>query len=149
MAAAAAFVMMAMAAGQTQGPPPATLTEAPVSIERVRDGLNRPTLKIPPIEITPVFRAKADEVLFENPLQGMRRELAESSGYSPRSGVDVLGLVMGIVQSIKAQYRAHAEARIRKEVEAELTAFCLEHDCSVLEDGPPPLEGIVLPRRRP
>ena len=135
--------MMAMAAGQTQGPPAGT--ETPVSVERVRDGLNRPTIKIPPIEITPVFRAKADEVLFENPVQGMRRELAGSSGHTPR--INLIDTVTGIVKSIRARYRAHSEARIRKEVEAELTAFCAEHDCSVLEDGPPPLEGIVRPRK--
>jgi hypothetical protein len=35
---------------------------------------------------------------------------------------------------------------IRKEVQAALDAFCVEHDCSVLE-GPPPMEGIVLPRK--
>jgi hypothetical protein len=139
---------MSMAAGQTVTPPsPPVGPDLPVSIERIRDALERPILKIPPIEITPVFRARADEFLFENPVQGMRRELAESSGYTARGGVDVLGLVMGIVQSIKATHRASTEARIRREVEAELTAFCAEHDCSVLEDGPPPMEGIVLPRQ--
>ena len=79
----------------------------------------------------------------------MRRELAESSGYSGGGGVEIIGLVMGIVRSIKAAHRAHEEAAIRKEVQAALDAFCAEHDCSVLADGPPPMEGIVLPRKRP
>ena len=147
MGSAAALVVMWMAAGQAEAPPPSTAVDVPVSIERVREGLSRPFLKIPPVEVTPVFRTTVVEDTFDNPLQGARRELATSSGYSPRGGVDVLGLAMGIVKSIKAKYRAHAEARIRKEVEQELTVFCAEHDCSVLEDGPPPMEGILLPRR--
>jgi hypothetical protein len=147
MGSAAALVVMWMAAGQAEAPPPSTAADLPVSIERVREGLSRPTLKIPPIEVTPVFRTTVVEDTFDNPLQGARRELAASSGYSPRGGVDVLGLAMGIVKSLKGKYRAHSEARIRKEVEEELTVFCAEHDCSVLEDGPPPMEGILLPRR--
>jgi hypothetical protein len=119
-----------------------------VSVERIHDGLQRPALKIPPpVEFVPVFRATIDERLFETPLQGMRRELAEDSGYRGKAGVDVLALAMGVVKSIKGAYRAHSEARIRKEVQEALDAFCAEHDCSVLADGPPPMEGIVLPRR--
>jgi hypothetical protein len=97
----------------------------------------------------PVFRATVEgEAPFDNPLQGMRRELAEyPTGVGGRlGGIDVLPAVMGIVKSIKSAYRAHAEAEIRKEVQAALDAFCAEHDCSVLE-GPPPMEGIVLPRK--
>lgn len=119
-----------------------------MSVERIHDGLQRPALKIPPpVEFVPVFRATIDERLFETPLQGMRRELAEDSGYRGKAGVDVLALAMGVVKSIKGAYRAHSEARIRKEVQEALDAFCAEHDCSVLENGPPPMEGIVLPRR--
>jgi hypothetical protein len=146
-----------MAASQATLPPAADPSVAPdtalvtfVSIERIHDGLQRPALKIPPpVEFVPVFRATIDERLFENPLQGMRRELAEDSGYRGKSGVDVLPLAMGVVKSIKGAYRAHSEARIRREVQEALDAFCAEHDCSVLADGPPPMEGIVLPRRRP
>ena len=119
-----------------------------VSVERIHDGLQRAPLKVPPpVEFVPVFRATIDERLFETPLQGMRRELAEDSGYRGKAGVDLLPLAMGVVKSIKSAYRAHSEARIRKEVQAALDAFCAEHDCSVLADGPPPMEGIVLPRR--
>jgi|SRR5687768_8416818 hypothetical protein len=145
-----------MAASQATVPPAADRSVAPdpalvtlVSVERIHDGLQRPALKIPPpVEFVPVFRATIDERLFETPLQGMRRELAEDSGYRGRAGVDVLALAMGVVKSIKGAYRAHSEARIRKEVQEALDAFCAEHDCSVLADGPPPMEGIVLPRRR-
>ena len=53
---------------------------------------------------------------------------------------------MGIVKAIKSARRAHTEAEIRNDVQEALTTFCAEHDCSVLADGPPPMEGIVLPR---
>ena len=143
------LVMVAMLGSQDPpaAPPPSYV---PVSVERVREGLQRPVLKLPPIDPTPVFRATIEEQApFDNPLQGMRRELAENPGAvgGRLSGFDVLGAVMGIVKSIKSAYRAHAEAEIRKEVQAALNAFCAEHDCSVLENGPPPMEGIVLPRR--
>jgi hypothetical protein len=144
-----------MAASQATVPPAADPSIAPgaalvmlVSVERIHEGMQRPALKIPPpVEFVPVFRATIDERLFETPLQGMRRELAEDSGYRGTGGVDVLALAMGVVKSIKGAYRAHSEARIRKEVQEALDAFCAEHDCSVLEDGPPPMEGIILPRR--
>lgn len=148
------FFMMASQATPTLPAVPESFSAADdsrvalVSVERIREGLQRPALKIPPVEFVPVFRATVDDRLFENPLQGMRRELAEDSGYSGKGGVDVLAMAMGLVKSIKGAYRAHTEARIRKEVQEALAAFCAEHDCSVLADGPPPLEGIVLPRRR-
>jgi hypothetical protein len=145
----AAFAVLMMLAGQ-DGPPAAPpAPDIPVSVERIREGLQRPTLKIPPVEAIPVFRATIDEKPFDNPLQGMRRELEEFSGYSRRSGVDVLPLVMGIVKSIRSARRAHAEAEIRKEVQEALNAFCAEHDCSALSDGPPPMEGIILPHQKP
>ena len=145
-----------MAASQAVAPssPPVTAGAsdsaliAVVSVDRIHEGLQRPALKIPPpVEFVPVFRATIDERLFENPLQGMRRELAEDSGYRGKAGVDVLALAMGVVKSIKGAYRSYTEARIRKEVQEALDAFCVEHDCSVLSDGPPPMEGIVLPRK--
>jgi len=144
-----AFVVMAlMAAAQSPAPTPPTTPESPVSVERVREGLQRPALKIPEIEVLPVFRGSVEvDLPLDTPLQAMRRELAGESGYSERRP-DIIGAVMGIVKRIKAARRAHAEAEIRKEVQAEIDAFCVEHDCSVLENGPPPLEGIILPRRR-
>jgi hypothetical protein len=148
-----AVLTMLMLLGQQSAPTapadPPPPSELPVSVERIREGLQRPVLKIPPIESMPVFRATVEgEAPFDNPLQGMRRELAEyPTGVGGRlGGIDVLPAVMGIVKSIKSAYRAHAEAEIRKEVQAALDAFCAEHDCSVLE-GPPPMEGIVLPRK--
>lgn len=147
----AALAMLMVLGGQDSTPAAPPATDLPVSVEKIREGLKRPALKIPPIDSTPVFRATITETPFENPLQGMRRELAENPGAvgGRLGGVDVLGAVMGIVKSIKSARRAHAEREIRKDVQAALNAFCAEHDCSVLESGPPPMEGIVLPRRRP
>lgn len=135
-----------VAAPQSQVPDP----PSPVSVDRVREGLQRPALKIPPIEVLPVFRGSVEiDLPLETPLQAMRRELAADSGYSGKSGFDVLPAVLGIVKRIKASRRAHAEAEIRKEVQAELDAFCAEHDCSVLEKGPLPIEGVIIPRKGP
>jgi hypothetical protein len=143
----AAFAVVMMAAAQAAAQqPPTPAPELAVSVERVREALHRPELKIPPIDSTPVFRESIEEKQFDNPLQGMRRALAEDPGGHAGSGFDVLPLVMGVVKSVEAAYRAHAEAEIRKEVQAALIAFCAEHDCSMLEDGPTPLEGVLLPR---
>ena len=147
-----ALVMVMVLGGQEIAPAAPPAPDPPVSLENIREGLKRPPgLKIPPIDSTPVFRATVTEAPFENPLQGMRRELAENPGPvgGRLGGFDVLGAVMGIVKSIKAARRAHAEVEVRKEVQEALNAFCAEHDCSVLENGPPPMEGIVLPRKRP
>jgi hypothetical protein len=147
-----AALTMLMLLGQDSAPAAPPPPDLPVSVENIREGLKRPPgLKIPPIDSTPVFRATITEAPFENPLQGMRRELAENPGPvgGRLGGFDVLGAVTGIVKSIKAARRARAEVEIRKEVQEALNAFCAEHDCSVLENGPPPMEGIVLPRKRP
>ena len=142
------LAVMMMAAGQDSAPAAPPSPDVPVSVENIREGLQRPALKIPPVEpsLTPVFRVTIVDKVLDTPLQAMRRELAEDSGYSGRGGVEIIGLVMGMVRSIKAAHRAHEEAAIRKEVQEALDAFCAEHDCSVLADGPPPLEGVVLPR---
>jgi hypothetical protein len=151
----AVLAVVLMAAGQADNPAaPAPIPDPPASVERIREALLRdgehPALKIPPpVDFTPVFRATVVDKVLDTPLQAMRRELAEDSGYSGRGGVEIIGLVMGMVRSIKAAHRAHEEAAIRKEVQEALNAFCAEHDCTVLADGPPPLEGIVLPTGRP
>ena len=150
---AAAFAILMLLAGQDSAPAVPPAPDIPVSVERIREALlhdsQRPALKIPVVEFTPVFRATIVDKVLDNPLQAMRRELAESSGYSGRGGVEIIGLVMGMVRSIKAANRAREEAAIRKDVQAALDAFCAAHDCSVLSDGPPLMEGIVLPRKKP
>ena len=121
-----------------------------MSVDRIREALQRPRLKIPPVDLTPVFRGRVEaEAPFENPLQGMRRELAADPGGRPGRGMDVWPAIMGLVNGIKRARRARAEREIRNEVQEALNAFCAQHDCSVLADGPPPMEGIILPRKAP
>lgn len=151
----AAMLAVLMLGGQASTPampttPPDSPSDplSPVSLDRVHQGLQRSTLKIPPIDPLPVFRGSVEiDLPLDTPLDAMRRELAADSGYSERRGVDVLGAVMGIVKRVKSARRARAEAEIRREVQAELNAFCAKHDCSALEDGPAPIEGVIIPRR--
>ena len=121
-----------------------------VSDDRVREGAQRPqTLKIPPLPeaFTPVFRAtvKEDAVLVENPLEGMRRDLAESSG-APDRAYNLLDVPMALVKKIQAARHARAESAARREVQAAISAFCAAHDCSALEQSPDTPEGIIFPR---
>lgn len=91
----------------------------------------------------------------ETVLDGVRRDLAARkgsaiappSGYPGYSGggMDVLGLVTGLVGSIKAARHASAEQDARRNAQAELAAFCREHDCSVLEEGPSAVDGVRFP----
>jgi len=163
MAIAATLVVLMLMGGQdgTPATPAATTNnrpdsrspipdpQTPVSVERVRERLQRPAIKIPPLEVLPVFRESVlVDLPLDTPLQAMRRELAAESGYRGRGGVEVIALVMRMVNGIKAAYRAHKEAEIRERVQVELNAFCAEHDCSVLADGPPPIEGVIIPRQR-
>ena len=145
MGIAIVAVLMLSAQDSTPAAPPTP--DLPVSVENIREGLKRPpALKIPPIDPTPVFRGSVEvDLPLDSPLQAMRRELAAESGYQERA-FNILDAVMGIVHGAKARWRAHTEAELRKEVQAALKAFCDQHDCSVLS-GPPPMEGIVLPRK--
>lgn len=154
MTGATAVLALALAApGQAEEPkPPSPVSLFGVSIERIRDGLQQPptiAITIPPLfdDAVPRFRARVD-ALFDNPLAGMRKELALSSGYTGGSGIDVLPLAMGVVKKIQAARRARAEADARKDVAEAVAAFCAAHDCSLVESGPQALEGILLPPRR-
>jgi len=148
----AAFAVLMLLAGQDRAAAAPPAPDVPASVERIREALlhdwQRPALKIPPVDPTPVFRVTIVDKVLDNPLQAMGRELAEDPG-TPVKCVpcNVLPLVMGMVHSIKAAHRAHEEAAIRKEVQEALNAFCTEHDCSALAEGPPPLEGIMLPSK--
>ena len=137
-----AFAAQADQAGEAD---PAVL---PISIERIREALQRPDLWIPPLPAPAVtFRSGVEDTLpFESVLDGMRRELALWSGansiiYPPGGlppsrlgvGVDVLPLISTAIKQWKT-------ARARDRVGKELAAFCAVNDCSVLEgqrDGSP------------
>ena len=164
-AAVAALSVMAAISGspdsqspipqESSGADPAAL---PVSIERIRDALERPpALTIPPLpEPIATFRSGIENTApFESVLEGMRRELALWSGansiiHPPGSsfppsrsvgGVDVLPL-------ISAAFKQWKTARARDRVSKELAAFCAVNDCSVVEgqrDGSP-ADGTPSPR---
>jgi hypothetical protein len=128
----------------------------PVSAERIREGLKRPELQLPPLPPPPLtFRAEV-EVTLETPLDVIRRELATEARGSlptlpgpkevavPLVSYDVLPAIVGLVNKIKAIRREHAEADARRMVQAELDAFCQTHDCST-GGGEPLSEGVIAP----
>ena len=142
------------AAGQDQQEP--VVTGAPaVSVDHVSEGLRKPELYIPPVQIQePTFRSGVTEKL-ETPLDVIRRELREearlhpweNSHYTPGiiAQVDVLPALVSLVTRIKRIRYEHAEAEARQMVREELEAFCEEHDCSQAADVPFD-EGLILPR---
>ena len=155
IAAAAALAVTLAAgsqdpAGQSAGPDGATL---PVSIERVREGLERPSvLKLPNPEEMAYFRATIEEALpIDGVLEAMRRDLAAWRGYpitAPTSrpaplavGIEVLGLARSFL-------KWRAERNARQTVQEALNEFCSTHDCSLVEDAVP-IEGVLMPRVGP
>ena len=139
-------------ADQSSGADPAAL---PISVERIRDALQRPELWIPPLPVpSATFRSGVEDTLpFESVLDGMRRELALWSGansiiHPPVSGlpssrlgggVDVLPLLSALANKWQAAKRERARDRISR----ELAAFCAVTDCSILEGEASPAEGIL------
>jgi hypothetical protein len=125
---------------------------APVSVERVRDGLTRPlVLKLPDPDEMAYFRATIEETLpIDGVLDAMRRDLAAWPGspitaptHGPvpaAAGVDVLGLARSFL-------KWRAERSARRTVQEALDEFCATHDCSVLESAAP-IEGVTMPRAR-
>ena len=160
-AAALVATMTAFAAPAQESPSPggAPLETSPVSAERVSEQLNRPEgFRIPPVPTAGAeFRVDVEGLFpVETVLDGLRRDLSARPGApegrptgpgSPLAGcgVDLLGLATGLVNSFNDARRARAERNTRREVQEALAAFCQVHDCSVVEPGPPPQEGVVLP----
>jgi len=143
-----AFEGRAQAPSSEQTPKPAE----PVSADRIRDGLRRPELQIPALPPPPLtFRVEV-EVKLETPLDVIRRELREEAGLRWRTPVtqglveiDVMPVLAGLVNKIKAIRREHAEANARTMVAQELAAFCSTHDCSDFEREPI-AEGVIVPK---
>jgi hypothetical protein len=136
---------------------PSGVTPVPgVSMEHVSEGLRRPELYIPPVQLQePTFRSGVTERL-ETPLDVIRRELQEEARTRPwETGpykapgviaqVDVMPAIYSLVAKIKAVRREHAEAEARQMVQEELAAFCSEHDCTQAAQLPL-YEGIVAPQ---
>jgi hypothetical protein len=131
-----------------QSTPQKPPTEDPVSADRIREGLRRPELQLPPIPLPPpTFRVEVIEKL-ETPLDVVRRELQEEANvrWKPpaKQGLDLLPALVGLVTKVKSIRREHAEAEARRMVQAELAEFCRTHDCSDIEREPIS-EGVITP----
>jgi hypothetical protein len=122
--------------------------ELPVSIDRIKERLNRPAvLQLPP-ERKADFRATVTEEFTppETVLEALRRELSgevtpkripPGTISPPLVSVDLLQLAMHVKRQISGALRARAERNARDEVAAALADFCDQHDCSVLEQRVP------------
>ena len=127
-----------------QTPAEQNTSELPVSIERIKERLNRPPVLQLPTESQPDFRATviASFALPETVLEAIRRDLA--ADFTPKriapgtitpplASIDLLQLAAFVKRRMGTTLRARAERNARTEVEAALAEFCAEHDCSVLE----------------
>lgn len=166
LAATAAVAMLA--SGQAPESPFQRPDDAAVtaSTERLREALKRPALQMPPPPDTiPTFRITVEAPFpFESVLDGVRRELARQPGRPiaapfvgstplPGSGggfsMDLVGPAIWAAFKTYEALRARADRNTIRDIQAEHEAFCAEHDCSVLEAGPEPPEGVILPRAGP
>jgi hypothetical protein len=110
---------------------------------------------LPPLAETATFTVVIEgrSLPSDTPLDAMRRDLAAQPSFAvrpgigptPAVGVDLLGLAMAVGGRIAEVRRARAERTAREEVEAELAAFCALRDCSVVEAGVSPREGVLMP----
>ena len=91
--------------------------------------------------------------MIESVIEAMRRDLAESPGVPinapsalPMSraggpvGIELIGLARSVI-------RATRERNARNTVAEALREFCAQRDCTTVETGPQPIEGVVLPTR--
>lgn len=155
--------MMSANAPQAAEPQPPVPDAAalPISLERIRDALQRPGLRIPPpTESLATFHSGVEDKApaFESVLEGMRRDLALWSGagsviHAPNAnsirgrsvgGVDVLPML----SALKKKWNEAKAERTRREITEELAAFCKVNDCTVLEGGVSTSpEGVVAPAK--
>jgi len=141
------------AAAQEQGVP-ADSGGTVVSVDKIREGLQRRELQIPPLPPEyPTFRSGV-EVELETALAAMRRALREEARARPWefatpkppgviAQVDILPALASLVTRIKRMRYEHAEAEARQMVREELAAFCSQHDCSQAAELPID-EGIIV-----
>ena len=128
-----------------------------VSADKIREGLQRRELQIPPLPPEyPTFRSGV-EVELETALSAMRRELREEARARPWeftaakppgviAQVDILPALASLVTRIKRMRYEHAEAEARQMVRDELAAFCSQHDCSQAAELPIDEAIIVTPK---
>jgi len=106
----------------------------PVSLERIRAGLNAQPTQVP---LLPVPASLSDLPLFRAEVQAQVAVLQPpvvEAPFDPTYGIPSAGeLLMNGIGSIKSAVvnyrRGRAERRARKEVEDALAEFCAVHDC--------------------
>jgi hypothetical protein len=110
-------------------------SQLPVSMERIRAGLNQPPslLQVPPSGDTPTFRIEVRERPFV--LQAI-----DEKPFDPTFGLPSVGeLLMSGIESIRSAAvdykRRRAERRARTEVDGALAAFCAVRECSKPSTG--------------
>jgi hypothetical protein len=154
----AAALSLSAGDGMGQGPAGSAEPDLPVSVERVRRRLQRPSvLRPPPDPEAAHFKVEIEADYFprETALEMVRRELAADprlkrrplvAGAQPLASVDLIQLAMMVKTKLSAALRARAERISRRDVQEALAEFCAVHDCSVLEEDPdksPLQEGIL------
>ena len=110
--------------------------QLPVSMERIRAGLNQPPSRLqlpPPSGDIPTFRIEVRERPFV-------LHPPEDKPFDPTFGLPSVGeLVMGGIENIGSaavRYkRRRAERRARTEVDGALAAFCAVRECSTPDTG--------------
>jgi hypothetical protein len=123
-------------------------SELPVSLERIKERLNRPAVLQLPVESEPDFRATVVDAftLPETVLEALRRSLAgdltpkripPGTITPPLVSVDLLQVAAQMKRRVSDVLRARAVRNARSEVAAALAEFCRQHDCSVNEQSLP------------
>ena len=131
MAQRSAFVPIAIAVATLGLPEPARAqaggARLPVSLDRIRAGLDRPPprLRMPAwTSEAPTFRVDVHQDYFDP------RPAEPEAPLDPTLGLPSVGeLLLGGVDKLRAAARGRARRRATKEVADALTAFCAVHDC--------------------
>jgi hypothetical protein len=156
---AVVLILGAMAGAQSPAPsdppspaaaPPSSAAQRqlPISLARVRAGLERPpVLRLTVPDPPPDFRIEIQQRPF---IQDLIERLDFSSGPMPRGGiyayeqqqrmgtpeiaqplvmVDALGIASSVRKAVSSARRSHAEAAAREEVQRALAEFCATHEC--------------------
>ena len=105
--------------------PPSPAAGPPVSIEHVRDGLEKPPSKLTLKDYTPDFRVSIEQrrplqEIFDTPPWQL-----DPIGWRPSGvGFDVLSLVRYVAKQGADAKRGHDEQRAREDVQQAIAGYC-------------------------
>ena len=103
----------------------------PVSMDRIRAGLNQPPTRLqipPPSADLPTFRIEVREPLFT--LEPVDEEPSDPTMGLPSMGELLMNGIEHIRSAVVDYKRGRAERRARKEVDGALAAFCAVRECT-------------------